>query len=146
HQGFKYEDCFKEEFRVETLVPKVAEASKEWGNIPTIAAGGIWDRKDIDTMLSLGASGVQMAPRFLGTKECDAKAYADLFPTLKNEDILLIKSPVGYPARALNTGVIKSIEEGNAPTIACVSTCVAPCNRGEEAKEVGQCIVDGLGR
>ena len=68
-------------------MPKVVEASKEWGNIPIIAAGGIWDRKDIDTMLSLGASGVQMATRFLGTKECDAKVYADLLPTLKKKKI-----------------------------------------------------------
>ncbi|CAM2819926.1 nitronate monooxygenase [Helicobacter felis] len=146
HQGFKYEDCFKEEFQLENLVPGIVEASKEWGNIPIIAAGGIWDRKDIDTMLSLGASGVQMATRFLGTKECDAKVYAEILPSLKKEDILLIKSPVGYPARAINIGVLQRIKEGNAPKIACVSNCVAPCHRGEEAKKVGYCIADGLGR
>ncbi|WP_104749637.1 nitronate monooxygenase [Helicobacter cynogastricus] len=146
HQGFKYEDCFKEEFQLENLVPGIVEASKEWGNIPIIAAGGIWDRKDIDTMLALGASGVQMATRFLGTKECDAKVYAEILPSLQKEDILLIKSPVGYPARAINTGVLQRIKEGNAPKIACVSNCVAPCHRGEEAKKVGYCIADGLGR
>lgn len=27
-----------------------------------------------------------------------------------------------------------------------MSNCVAPCNRGEEAKKVGYCIADGLGR
>ncbi|WP_163533122.1 nitronate monooxygenase [Helicobacter suis] len=146
HQGFKYEDCFKEEFQLENLVPGIVEASKEWGNIPIIAAGGIWDRKDINKMLSLGASGVQMATRFLGTKECDAKVYAQILPSLKKEDIVLIKSPVGYPARAINTGVLERIKEGNAPRIACVSNCVSPCNRGEEARKVGYCIADGLGR
>lgn len=99
-------------------------------------------RHHVESWSEWGANG----DSFLGTKECDAKAYADLLPALKKEDILLIKSPVGYPARAINTGVIKRIEEGNAPKIACVSNCVAPCNRGEEAKKVGYCIADGLGR
>ena len=36
------------------------------------------------------------------------------------------------------------IEEKTAPKIACVSNCVAPCNRGEEARVVGYCIADRL--
>lgn len=146
HQGFKYEDCFKEEFQLENLVPEVVNEAKVWGNIPVIAAGGVWDRNDIDRMISLGASGVQMATRFLGTYECDAKAYAEILPSITKEDIELIKSPVGYPARALKVGVIKRMEEGNAPKIRCVSNCVTPCHRGEEAKKVGYCIADSLGR
>lgn len=146
HQGFKYEDCFKEEFQLENLVPEVVNEAKVWGDIPVIAAGGVWDRNDIDRMISLGASGVQMATRFLGTYECDAKAYAEILPSITKEDIELIKSPVGYPARALKVGVIKRMEEGNAPKIRCVSNCVTPCHRGEEAKKVGYCIADSLGR
>ncbi len=145
HQGFKYEDCFKEEFQLENIIPSVIEEAKAQGNIPVIAAGGIWDRNDIDKFLELGASGVQMATRFLGTYECDAKAYLDIMPNLKKEDIKLIKSPVGYPARAINRGVLKAIEEGNAPKISCVSNCVSPCQRGMEAKKVGYCIADRLG-
>lgn len=41
-------------------------------NIPVIAAGGIYERKDIKKFLELGASGVQIATRFIATKECDA--------------------------------------------------------------------------
>lgn len=37
---------------------KVVEVFKEWGNIFIIVVGGIWDRKDIDIMLSFGVSGV----------------------------------------------------------------------------------------
>ena len=146
HQGFKYEDCFKEEHRLENLVPSVVEEAKLWGNIPVIAAGGIWDREDIDTMLALGASGVQMATRFLGTHECDAEAYRDIMPHIKEEDIELVKSPVGFPARALKIGVLERLKEGNAPKIKCISNCVAPCHRGEEAKKVGYCIADSLGK
>ena len=36
------------------------------------------------------------------------------------------------------------IVEKTAPKIACVSNCVAPCNRGEEARVVGYCIADRL--
>ncbi|PAF48555.1 2-nitropropane dioxygenase [Helicobacter sp. 12S02634-8] len=146
HQGFKYEDCFKEEFQLENLVPQIAQEAQKWGNIPVIAAGGIWDRNDIDKMLALGASGVQMGTRFLGTKECDAKAYAEILPHVKKEDIKLVKSPVGYPARAINIGVLKRIEEGTAPKIKCISNCVSPCHRGIEAKAVGYCIADSLGK
>jgi nitronate monooxygenase len=62
----------------------------------------------------------------------------------KEADILLIKSPVGLPARGVMTNLQKSIKEGTAPKIACASNCVAPCNRGEEAKVVGYCIADSL--
>ncbi|WP_317398015.1 nitronate monooxygenase, partial [Helicobacter bilis] len=80
HQGFKYEDCFKPEYQLENILPQVVTESMQWGSMPIIAAGGIWDRNDIDAMLSLGASGVQMGTRFLGTKECDAKAYQQILP------------------------------------------------------------------
>lgn len=146
HQGFKYEDCFKPECQLEAILPPIVEETKKWGNIPIIAAGGIWDRKDIDKFLALGASGVQMATRFLGTFECDAKAYQEIMPFVKKEDIELVKSPVGYPARAIKIGVIERLKEGNAPKVKCVSNCVAPCHRGVEAKKVGYCIADSLGK
>lgn len=146
HQGFKYEDCFKEEFQLENLVPQIVVEAKKWGEIPVIAAGGVWDRNDIDTMIALGASGVQMGTRFLGTKECDAKAYADILPHTQKDDIKLVKSPVGYPARAINVGVLQRLQEGNAPKVKCISNCVSPCHRGVEAKAVGYCIADSLGK
>ncbi|RDU61651.1 nitronate monooxygenase [Helicobacter sp. MIT 14-3879] len=145
HQGFKYEDCFKEEFQLENIFPKVLEEANIQGDIPVIVAGGIWDRSDIDRFIGLGASGVQMATRFLGTYECDAEIYRKIMPNVKKEDIKLIKSPVGYPARAINMGILSAINNGTAPKIACVSNCVSPCNRGEEAKKVGYCIADRLG-
>lgn len=145
HQGFNYEDCFKEEYQLENVLPQVVSEAKKWGNIPVIAAGGIWDRNDIDRMLELGASGVQMGTRWLGSEECDALAYRNLMPLVKKEDIVLVKSPVGYPARAVKTGIFDRIAEGNAPKIQCVSHCVTPCRRGTEARKVGYCIADSLG-
>lgn len=144
HQGFMYEDCFKEEFMLENLIKPVLEISKKWGEIPIIAAGGIWDRLDILKFLELGASAVQMGTRFLGTFECDAKAYQKLLLSTKMSDIKLIKSPVGYPARAIVTDLLKRVEEKSGPFVKCISNCVIPCKRGVEAKAVGYCIADRL--
>lgn len=146
HQGFKYEDCFKEEFQLENIVGPVIEEAKMWGDsIPIIAAGGIWDKNDIDKFLALGCSGVQMGTRFIGTYECDAHPeFKKVILNAKEEDIKLLKSPVGLPARGVLTKLQSKISDGTAPKVACISNCVAPCNRGEEAKVVGYCIADRL--
>ncbi len=145
HQGFKYEDCFKPENQLEAILPPVVEEAKKWGDIPVIAAGGIWDRDDIIRMFKLGASGVQLGTRFIGTVECDAsETFKRKIIEAKEEDIKLFKSPVGYPARGVKSELHRKIKEGTAPKIACISNCVAPCHRGEEAKQVGYCIADRL--
>ncbi len=146
HQGIPYEDCFKPEFQLENLVPEVIKERDKWGDFPVIAAGGIWDKRDIEYYLSIGAAGVQMGTRFVGTYECDASPeFKKVIINAKKEDIILLKSPVGYPARGIVTELIKSIEKGTAPEVKCVSNCVVPCNHGEEAKKVGYCIADRLG-
>ena len=105
----------------------------------------IWDKNDIEDMLSRGCDGVQMATRFIGTFECDAHPnLKNVLINAKQEDIKLIKSPVGYPARGVKTNLQKLIEEHKAPKVKCISNCVAPCQRGVEAKKVGYCIADRL--
>ena len=145
HQGFKYDECFLPENQLEAILPPVVEEAKNWGDIPVIAAGGVWDHEDIKKMLELGASAVQMGTRFIGTVECDTSdAMKQIILDATEEDIKLFKSPVGYPARGVKTRLHQSIEEGSAPKVACISNCVAPCHRGEEAKQVGYCIADRL--
>lgn len=145
HQGFSYDECLKEENSLENIVPPVIEEAKTWGNIPVIAAGGIWDKKDIDKFLDMGCAGVQMGTRFIGTVECDAHDnLKQILLDSKEEDIKLMKSPVGYPARGVMTNLQKTILEGTAPKVACISNCVFPCKQGEEAKAVGFCIADRL--
>ena len=146
HQGFTYEQCAQEEYQLENIIGPIIEEVKNWRNIPIIAAGGIWDKKDIDKFLKMGCSGVQMATRFIGTFECDADAkFKNVLLNAKAEDIQLMKSPVGLPARGVMTNLQFSIENKTAPKVQCISNCVAPCNRGHEAKLVGYCIADRLG-
>jgi len=145
HQGFTYEQCKLEENQLENLVAPVVEEAKKWGDIPVIAAGGVWDKNDIDQMMNLGASGVQMGTRFIGTHECDAhENFKKVLLGAKKEDIVLMGSPVGYPAQGVVTNLTHLVEKREGPAIKCISNCVAPCNRGEEAKEVGFCIADRL--
>ncbi|PPK60663.1 nitronate monooxygenase [Malaciobacter marinus] len=147
HQGFTYEQCLQEEYQLENIVGPVIEEAKKWAdNIPVIAAGGIWDKNDIDKFLALGCAGVQMATRFIGTHECDVDTnMKKVLIDAKESDIKLMKSPVGLPARAVMTNLQASIENKTAPKIACISNCVSPCHRGQEAKIVGYCIADRLG-
>ncbi len=146
HQGFTYEQCAQEEYQLENIIGPVIEEAKNWGNILIIAAGGVWDKKDIDKFIAMGCEGVQMATRFIGTFECDADAkFKNVLLNSKAEDIQLMKSPVGLPARGVMTNLQFSIENKTAPKVQCISNCVAPCNRGHEAKLVGYCIADRLG-
>lgn len=145
HQGFTYEQCAMEENQLENLVKPVVEEAAKWGDIPVFAAGGVWDKNDIDEMMDLGAAGVQMGTRFIGTHECDAHAnFKEVLLNAQEDDIQLMKSPVGYPARGVRTNLTGLIERREGPAIKCISNCVAPCNRGVEAKEVGFCIADRL--
>jgi len=145
HQGFTYEQCKLPENQLENIVGPVVEEAAQWGDIPVIAAGGVWDKNDIEDMLSRGARGVQMGTRFIGTYECDAHAnFKKVLLDAKEEDIVLMSSPVGYPAQGVVTNLTHLVEKREGPAIKCISNCVAPCNRGEEAKEVGFCIADRL--
>ncbi len=145
HQGFTYEQCKLPENQLENIVAPVVEEAALWGDIPVIAAGGVWDKTDIEDMMSRGARGVQMGTRFIGTYECDAHAnFKKVLLDAKEEDIVLMSSPVGYPAQGVVTNLTHLVEKREGPAIKCISNCVAPCNRGEEAKVVGFCIADRL--
>ena len=146
HQGYTYEQCLDPDYQLEAMTPQVVEACKRWGNIPLIVAGGIWNKHDIERFLDMGAAGVQMATRFIGTNECDAsELFKSVLLEAKAEDIQLIKSPVGYPARGIiNTPLMQRVSSGVRPKIPCISNCVDPCDHGKESNKVGYCIADSL--
>ncbi|MFA5080436.1 MAG: nitronate monooxygenase [Candidatus Paceibacterota bacterium] len=97
--------------------------------IPVIAAGGIFDGKDIVEMLRAGAKGVQMATRFVATDECDAdEKFKKAYLSAKKEDIVIIKSPVGLPGRAIKNLFAERILNGTAPkvNISECEGCIGP--------------------
>ena len=134
HLGFKPEELIegnkpKLEDITTGVVEYIKEVKKETGKeIPVIAAGGIWDGKDIKKFLDLGASGVQMATRFVATNECDASnEFKQAYVNAKKEDIKIIKSPVGMPGRAIYNDFIKSTEIEKAKIKKCYN-CIKTCN------------------
>jgi nitronate monooxygenase len=110
---------------IETIKPYEEKYNKK---IPVIAAGGIYNGSDIAKYLNLGASGVQMATRFVATNECDADIkFKEAYLDSKEEDIIIIKSPVGMPGRALNNNFIKKINICNESIKGCY-LCLKGCN------------------
>lgn len=103
HLGFKAADLTSPGNRLENLVPPVIDyARAELGNIPVIAAGGIYTREDIDRFLDMGCSAVQMGTRFLTTVESDASPEfkAAIIETTEDEiGLANPASPCGYPFR-----------------------------------------------
>jgi NAD(P)H-dependent flavin oxidoreductase YrpB (nitropropane dioxygenase family) len=109
-------------------------------NIPVIMAGGIYEREDMLHYLSLGAAGVQMATRFVTTEECDAaEEYKQAYINAKKEDIVIVKSPVGMPGRAILNPFMKKAEKGQIPHGAC-HLCIGRC----KPQETPYCITEAL--
>lgn len=112
---------------VETLRPYEEKCGRK---IPVFPAGGVYDGADIARLEKLGAAGAQIATRFIATEECDAApAYKQAMVDAKEEDVRIIKSPVGMPGRALFSPLIRKVAELGriAPSGAC-SVC-APATR-----------------
>lgn len=139
------EDIGKAEFDLENVIPElVANLENKGYDIPVIAAGGIWERGDIDKMLKLGAAGVQMATRFLATNECNAsQAFKDRH--VDNTDpIIVIKSPVGMPGRAIENDFIKRSKQGELFNLGTCVECLHGCGYRASKYKMGYCIIRAL--
>ena len=146
HLGFKESELISEDMpKLEDIttdvVDYIKDVEKETGKeIPVIAAGGIWDGKDIKKFLDLGASGVQMATRFVATDECDAsQEFKEAYVNAKQEDIKIIHSPVGMPGRAINNQFIQKEETQKSKIEKCYG-CIKTCN----VKDAPYCITKAL--
>lgn len=143
HQGVKEEELMDPNHSLEEILKDVVVERDKWGTMPIIAAGGIWTKEDADRMMALGADAVQLGTRFALTYESDAAdGFKEVLLAAKEEDVAIVKSPVGYPARAVKSQLIQTLE---SRPIDCKSNCIVPCNHGEGASRVGYCISDSLG-
>ncbi|MFC1725947.1 NAD(P)H-dependent flavin oxidoreductase [candidate division KSB1 bacterium] len=134
HLGFSNEQLeTPEDFSLEKLLPDVLENIKPFEDkfgkkIPVIVGGGIYTGKDIARMLSLGASGVQMGTRFVCTEECDvSQEFKQAYLDAEEKDIVIIKSPVGMPGRAIRNRFLKNLEIQEKLKIKCEYRCLSVC-------------------
>ena len=146
HLGFKNEQIDDEHYQLETILPEVIQEAHEieekYGRkIPVIAAGGIYSGDDIRKIMELGADGVQMGTRFVTTEECDASdVFKQTYLNAHEEDIQIIKSPVGMPGRAIFSNFIQKIKEGKKQPKVCPFNCIKTCDINKSP----YCIITAL--
>lgn len=136
---FFTENKYKEEIGAILRLVKTYE-EKYGEKIPVILAGGIDSREKAEEAFSIGADGIQVATRFVTTKECDAASeYKEAYVKAKKEDICIVKSPVGMPGRAIHNTFLEKVERGEKKLCKC-HKCLHRCNPGE----IPYCITDAL--
>ncbi len=134
HLGFKLEQLSDPDVTLENILPEVIAEIKPYEDlyqkqIPVIAAGGIFTGADIHRMLEIGADGVQMATRFVGTHECDASLeFKETYIKSRKEDIVIIKSPVGLPGRAIYNRFLEEVSQGKKIPYKCHWRCLRTCD------------------
>jgi len=146
HLGIKFENLDDPDFALEKLVVEVMEAIEPFEkerktSIPIIAAGGIYNGEDICKFLKIGASGVQIATRLVATYECDASIeFKQAYVAAKEKDLMVIKSPVGLPGRAIRNEFIEEVNKGKKKPFKCPYHCIKTCN----VKDSPYCIALAL--
>lgn len=146
HLGYKENQLEDTHFSLEELLPQVvhevAQFEEKYNKkIPVIAAGGIYTGEDIQRMIELGASGVQLGTRFVTTTECDAsEAFKESYIKAEEKDIEIIKSPVGMPGRAIHCNFLQKVKDGLKQPKACPFNCIKTCDISKSP----YCIVTAL--
>jgi len=143
HIGYDFQDIIEEKApSLDTSVREVVKLAQSFDPaIPVIAAGGIFDGKDVAHFLRLGASGVQMGTRFVCTDECDVhENFKKAYINAKKEDLVIIKSPVGLPGRVIKNKFVEEVQKGKTSPTACSFHCLRTCN----PKTAPYCIARAL--
>lgn len=134
HLGASHDELSHEKYDFKRVIPDLVEAVNPFGKIPIIAAGGIWDADDIRMVMALGASGVQMASRFVCTYECDADIkFKEIYLSAADEDVAIVHSPVGLPGRAIKTEFMKSGKKARGK--GCMANCLKVCAKRDTGED-----------
>ncbi len=134
HLGFTEAQLEDPAYRLENLAPAVVDAVRPYEGkagraIPVIAAGGVYTGADIYRFMELGAAGAQLGTRFVATHECDADpAFKQAYVDAREEDLTIIKSPVGMPGRALRNSFVAAMEQGGKVPFSCPYHCIKTCD------------------
>ncbi len=145
HLGFSQDDLQKDQentLNYDTEICKIIETTQEYATkyqkkIPVILAGGVFDADDIRHAMALGASGVQIASRFVVTEECDASPiYKQAYLDASADDIRIIQSPVGMPGRAIHNAFLDRTEAQIPRCLGCLAKC--------DPSRIPYCITDAL--
>ncbi len=85
---------------------------------------------DIRDTLEAGASGVQMGTRFAATVESSApQAFKQMYVDATPDDVVIVKSPVGLPGRALKNPFWERTQREDYPKIPKCISCLKACHK-----------------
>ena len=110
------------------VFPEIRKVVKK---VPLIAAGGITNGYEMAEMMDKsGADGVQVATRFILTRECSvAEEFKQALLQAEKEDVVLIRSPVGLPGRAIRTPFVEKLAGKEVEQIKeCRYNCLKKCD------------------
>ena len=148
HLGLSREEVATwDEHTLETVCAEVISVARKYEaetgkHIPVIAAGGVFDGRDIARLFKIGVEGIQMATRFLATDECSLPIQCkQLIVDAKQEDMAIINSPVGLPGRAVRNELVRKIERGDRMPISCPFKCLRTCNPAEVPFCIAQALI-----
>lgn len=149
HLGFKVEELEDEDLDFDKIVVDIIDETKKYAEkynkeIPVVVAGGVFDGYDIAKYLKLGASGVQMATRFVATEECDASdAFKNAYVNCTKDDIQIVKSPVGMPGRAIKNTFVKTTAIEKEKITHCYN-CLTPCNPANTPYCISKALINAV--
>ena len=147
HLGFTKEqlkayDQAAYDAEVSDILDTVRSYEEEFqSRIPVALAGGIENKAQAEHAFSLGVDAIQAATRFVTTEECDAHIkYKEAYLNAKETDIVIVKSPVGMPGRAILNPFMEKVMAGERIPHSSCHGCLQKCN----PSEIPYCITDAL--
>ena len=87
-----------------------------------------------------------MGTRFVCTEECDADIrFKQAFIDATEDDLVIINSPVGLPARAMRNPFVKAYLEGEVQSKPCFANCLSHCQYKKDRSTfcIAMALVDG---
>ena len=106
-------------------------------------AGGVYTHEDVRHCIEeLGADGVQVGTRFVTTEECDAPlVYKQAYINAREEDIVITKSPVGMPGRAVMNPFLKKMTAEGEKVTRCFR-CLEQCDPATTPYCITQALIN----
>lgn len=145
HLGFKKEELATiTKASYDEEVKSILEVANAEG-IPTVVGGGVYTREDMLHYMELGAAGVQMATRFVTTYECDAhENYKQAYLNAKEEDIVIVSSPVGLPGRAIHNQFLDRVAAGERFMSNGCRQCITTCQPATSPYCITEALINAV--
>ena len=143
HLGFAMEQLENpESCSLEIILAECREVMKRYEvECPLIAAGEVATRQELENVIAMGYDGAQIGTFFITAEEAGIDDRSkQVFVDATNDDVVIIKSPVGLPVRVLKTPLVERVMAGGREEFRCPYHCLRTCN----PSKVPFCIAKAL--